>query len=80
MRFPNSGRESNHCKCSRSAATRPTTRTPGRRSVACFVIPASVSSVPTSVSCIGNVPLYTTEQALKECLPYYTELYAEMKG
>ncbi|WP_174396477.1 3-beta-hydroxysteroid dehydrogenase [Mycolicibacterium sphagni] len=29
---------------------------------------------------LGYVPLYTTEQALKECLPYYTQLYAEMKG
>jgi 3beta-hydroxy-delta5-steroid dehydrogenase/steroid delta-isomerase len=29
---------------------------------------------------LGYAPLYTTDQALKECLPYYTELYAEMKG
>lgn len=29
---------------------------------------------------LGYEPLFTTEQALKECLPYYTDLYAEMKG
>jgi 3beta-hydroxy-delta5-steroid dehydrogenase/steroid delta-isomerase len=29
---------------------------------------------------LGYQPLYTTDQALQECLPYYTELYAEMKG
>ena len=33
MRLPNSGRVSNHCRCSRSATTRPTIRTAGRRSV-----------------------------------------------
>ena len=33
MRFPNSGRESNQRRCSRSAATRPITRMAGRRSV-----------------------------------------------
>ncbi len=29
---------------------------------------------------LGYEPLFTTEQALKKCLPYYTDLYAEMKG
>nr|WP_323055674.1 NAD-dependent epimerase/dehydratase family protein [Mycobacterium pinniadriaticum] len=29
---------------------------------------------------LGYQPLYTTDQALQHCLPYYTELYAEMKG
>ena len=24
-------------------------------------------------------PLFTTEQAMAECLPYYTDLYAQMK-
>jgi 3beta-hydroxy-delta5-steroid dehydrogenase/steroid delta-isomerase len=29
---------------------------------------------------LGYEPLFTTEQALAECLPYYTELYATMKA
>ena len=29
---------------------------------------------------LGYQPLFTTEQALKECLPYYTELFAKMKA
>ena len=29
---------------------------------------------------LGYEPLFTTEQALAECLPYYTELYARMKA
>ena len=29
---------------------------------------------------LGYEPLFTTEQALRDCLPYYTGLYAEMKG
>ena len=28
---------------------------------------------------LGYRPLFTTEQAMAECLPYYTELYARMK-
>ena len=28
---------------------------------------------------LGYQPLFTTEQALAECLPYYTDLYARMK-
>jgi 3beta-hydroxy-delta5-steroid dehydrogenase/steroid delta-isomerase len=28
---------------------------------------------------LGYKPLFTTEQAMAECLPYYTDLYAEMK-
>ena len=28
---------------------------------------------------LGYRPLFTTEQAMSECLPYYTDLYAEMK-
>jgi 3beta-hydroxy-delta5-steroid dehydrogenase/steroid delta-isomerase len=29
---------------------------------------------------LGYQPLFTTEQALAECLPYYTDLYAKMKA
>ncbi|CAN5857245.1 3 beta-hydroxysteroid dehydrogenase/delta 5--_4-isomerase [soil metagenome] len=29
---------------------------------------------------LGYEPLFTTEQALQECLPYYTELFAKMKA
>jgi 3beta-hydroxy-delta5-steroid dehydrogenase/steroid delta-isomerase len=29
---------------------------------------------------LGYRPLYTTEAAMSDCLPYYTDLYAEMKG
>ncbi len=29
---------------------------------------------------LGYQPLYTTREALEHCLPYYTDLYAEMKG
>ena len=29
---------------------------------------------------LGYEPLYTTDEALQHCLPYYTELYAQMKG
>ena len=29
---------------------------------------------------LGYRPLFTTEQAMAECLPYYTDLYAEMKA
>jgi 3beta-hydroxy-Delta5-steroid dehydrogenase / steroid Delta-isomerase len=29
---------------------------------------------------LGYVPLFTTEQAMAECLPYYTDLYDEMKA
>ncbi|CAN5339340.1 3 beta-hydroxysteroid dehydrogenase/delta 5--_4-isomerase [soil metagenome] len=29
---------------------------------------------------LGYEPLFTTEQALAECLPYYTELFAKMKA
>ncbi|BBY31400.1 3-beta-hydroxysteroid dehydrogenase [Mycolicibacterium sediminis] len=29
---------------------------------------------------LGYEPLFTTEQALAECLPYYTELYTRMKA
>ena len=29
---------------------------------------------------LGYRPLFTTEAALADCLPYYTELYARMKG
>jgi 3beta-hydroxy-delta5-steroid dehydrogenase/steroid delta-isomerase len=29
---------------------------------------------------LGYEPLFTTEQALAECLPYYTELFARMKA
>jgi 3beta-hydroxy-delta5-steroid dehydrogenase/steroid delta-isomerase len=29
---------------------------------------------------LGYEPLFTTEQALRDCLPYYTDLYDEMKG
>ena len=29
---------------------------------------------------LGYQPLFTTEQALADCLPYYVELYAEMKA
>ena len=29
---------------------------------------------------LGYEPLFTTEQALAECLPYYTDLYAQMKA
>ena len=29
---------------------------------------------------LGYRPLYTTEAALAHCLPYYTDLYAQMKG
>jgi 3beta-hydroxy-delta5-steroid dehydrogenase/steroid delta-isomerase len=29
---------------------------------------------------LGYKPLFTTEQAMAECLPYYTDLYAEMKA
>lgn len=29
---------------------------------------------------LGYQPLYTTEQALAHCLPYYTELFEQMKN
>ena len=29
---------------------------------------------------LGYEPLFTTEQALQDCLPYYTDLYDEMKN
>ena len=29
---------------------------------------------------LGYQPLFTTEQAMAECLPYYTDLYARMKA
>ena len=29
---------------------------------------------------LGYVPLFTTEQAMADCLPYYTDLYAKMKA
>jgi 3beta-hydroxy-delta5-steroid dehydrogenase/steroid delta-isomerase len=29
---------------------------------------------------LGYEPLFTTEQAMAECLPYYTDLYAKMKN
>ncbi len=29
---------------------------------------------------LGYRPLYTTEAAMADCLPYYTDLYATMKG
>lgn len=29
---------------------------------------------------LGYVPLFTTPQAMAECLPYYTDLYAQMKA
>lgn len=29
---------------------------------------------------LGYQPLYTTAEALQHCLPYYTDLYAQMKG
>ncbi len=29
---------------------------------------------------LGYRPMYTTEAAMADCLPYYTDLYAEMKG
>jgi 3beta-hydroxy-delta5-steroid dehydrogenase/steroid delta-isomerase len=29
---------------------------------------------------LGYRPLFTTEQAMADCLPYYTDLYAEMKA
>jgi 3beta-hydroxy-delta5-steroid dehydrogenase/steroid delta-isomerase len=29
---------------------------------------------------LGYKPLFTTKQAMAECLPYYTDLYAEMKA
>jgi 3beta-hydroxy-Delta5-steroid dehydrogenase / steroid Delta-isomerase len=29
---------------------------------------------------LGYRPLFTTEQAMAECLSYYTELFAEMKA
>ncbi|AQA06488.1 steroid delta-isomerase [Mycobacterium sp. MS1601] len=29
---------------------------------------------------LGYEPLFTTEQALRECLPYYTDLFAKMKA
>ncbi|WP_197382066.1 3-beta-hydroxysteroid dehydrogenase [Mycolicibacterium mengxianglii] len=29
---------------------------------------------------LGYEPLFTTEQALRDCLPYYTELFAKMKA
>jgi 3beta-hydroxy-delta5-steroid dehydrogenase/steroid delta-isomerase len=29
---------------------------------------------------LGYRPLFTTEQAMAECLPYYTDLYAQMKA
>jgi 3beta-hydroxy-delta5-steroid dehydrogenase/steroid delta-isomerase len=29
---------------------------------------------------LGYEPLFTTEQAMADCLPYYTDLYASMKA
>jgi 3beta-hydroxy-delta5-steroid dehydrogenase/steroid delta-isomerase len=29
---------------------------------------------------LGYQPLYTTEQALEHCLPYYVELFEQMKA
>lgn len=29
---------------------------------------------------LGYAPLFTTQQAMTECLPYYTDLYAQMKA
>jgi 3beta-hydroxy-delta5-steroid dehydrogenase/steroid delta-isomerase len=29
---------------------------------------------------LGYRPLFTTEQAMAECLPYYTELFDQMKA
>ncbi|MCW2555924.1 MAG: 3-beta hydroxysteroid dehydrogenase/isomerase, partial [Mycobacterium sp.] len=29
---------------------------------------------------LGYRPLYTTEAAMSDCLPYYTDLYAQMRG
>jgi 3beta-hydroxy-Delta5-steroid dehydrogenase / steroid Delta-isomerase len=29
---------------------------------------------------LGYQPLYTTEQAMKECLPYYVDLYRQVKA
>ena len=29
---------------------------------------------------LGYQPLYTTEQAARECLPYYVDLYKQIKG
>ena len=29
---------------------------------------------------LGYEPLFTTEQAMKECLPYYVDLFNQMKA
>ncbi len=37
-------------------------------------------SVAKATRDLGYRPLFTTEQAMKECLPYYTELFDQMKA
>jgi 3beta-hydroxy-delta5-steroid dehydrogenase/steroid delta-isomerase len=37
-------------------------------------------SVDKATRDLGYRPLFTTEQAMTECLPYYTELFDQMKA
>ena len=37
-------------------------------------------SVAKATRDLGYQPLFTTEQAMVECLPYYTELFDQMKA
>jgi 3beta-hydroxy-Delta5-steroid dehydrogenase / steroid Delta-isomerase len=37
-------------------------------------------SVAKATRDLGYRPLFTTEQALKECLPYYVDMFAQMKA
>ena len=37
-------------------------------------------SVAKATRDLGYRPLFTTEQALKECLPYYVDMFGEMKS
>jgi 3beta-hydroxy-delta5-steroid dehydrogenase/steroid delta-isomerase len=37
-------------------------------------------SVAKATRDLGYRPLFTTEQAMAECLPYYTELFDQMKA
>ena len=63
IRRPNNGRASNQRRCSRKAATRPTTNTAGCVGGALSIRVASSPSVIRAVACCGSVPSVTSAAA-----------------
>ena len=50
--------------------------TAGRRAA----VSGNYFSVAKATRDLGYRPLFTTEQAMKECLPYYTDMFDQMKA